>query len=391
MSVRVDPTLLTELKRYGAVNVEACFNCGNCTAICPLSTNTGDFPRRIIRYVQMGMKDRLLGSKELWMCYACGQCTTTCPRQADPGGFMAAARRYAIASYDRLGLARILYTSPILSVIFLMIMVVLFGAYMMADRYPIPAGPIQLFAFVPAERVHDLGLGVMAIVGVAAVAGVVTMAVSVGRSNGILGGGKRFNWFGALWETLGVEVLGQRRYRGDCEASDPRRPWYLRQWFVHASILWGFLGLLAATALDYLLALLGVKPTGTWVPIWEPIRLLGTISGILLVYGTSVAILKRVFKTDVNAAASHFSDWAFLVLLWLSGVSGMVLELSLYLPSGPTWGYALLIAHIAVAMAMLLVAPFTKFAHALYRSIALYVHALRPVEEVALAGAPTGD
>ena len=34
MSTRVDPDLLTELKKYGDINVEACFNCGNCTAIC---------------------------------------------------------------------------------------------------------------------------------------------------------------------------------------------------------------------------------------------------------------------------------------------------------------------------------------------------------------------
>ena len=44
MSVRVDPQFLTEIKKYGAVNVEKCFNCGNCTAICPLSTNERDFP-----------------------------------------------------------------------------------------------------------------------------------------------------------------------------------------------------------------------------------------------------------------------------------------------------------------------------------------------------------
>ena len=40
MSYRVDPDLLLELKQYGeegAVNIEACFNCGTCTATCPVS------------------------------------------------------------------------------------------------------------------------------------------------------------------------------------------------------------------------------------------------------------------------------------------------------------------------------------------------------------------
>ena len=45
---------------------------------------TATFPRRIIRYAQLGMKDALLSSKELWSCYQCGECAETCPTQADP-------------------------------------------------------------------------------------------------------------------------------------------------------------------------------------------------------------------------------------------------------------------------------------------------------------------
>ena len=58
MTVRVDPQFLTEMKKYGAVNVEKCFNCGNCTAICPLSTSSETFPRRLIRYAQLGLKEQ---------------------------------------------------------------------------------------------------------------------------------------------------------------------------------------------------------------------------------------------------------------------------------------------------------------------------------------------
>jgi len=35
MAVTVDQTLLPELQRYGAFDVAACFNCGNCTACAP--------------------------------------------------------------------------------------------------------------------------------------------------------------------------------------------------------------------------------------------------------------------------------------------------------------------------------------------------------------------
>jgi nitrate reductase gamma subunit len=67
----------------------------------------------------------------------------------------------------------------------------------------------------------------------------------------------------------------------------------------------------------------------------------------------------------------------FLLLLWGAGVSGFAIELALYLPEAPVWGYWLFLLHVAVAMELVLLAPFTKFAHAMYRPVALAIHALR--------------
>ena len=44
MAVRVDPTFLGELERFGAFDIRGCFNCGNCTAVCPLSQGGRAFP-----------------------------------------------------------------------------------------------------------------------------------------------------------------------------------------------------------------------------------------------------------------------------------------------------------------------------------------------------------
>jgi ferredoxin len=393
MSHRVDPNLLSELKQYGDINVDACFNCGNCTAICPLSTEDGSFPRRMIRYAQVGMRDELLGSKELWVCYYCGDCSKTCPRQAEPGEFMAATRRYAIASYDRLGLAKILYTSPALAAIFLVLLAAWIGLFMYTQRGPMTTDSLALFEFIPDKLIHDLGLAAMVFVGLTGLLGVATMVSRTAQANGltkenIFGeDGLRFNWAGALWNALAVEGLGQKRYRQDCEADEQGPPWYLQKWFIHASVMWGFLGLLVATSLDYALALLGIKETGTWVPIWYPVRLLGTVAGLFLVYGTSVAIVKRIRKTDRAFAYSSISDWAFLILMWLSGASGFVLELALYLPRPALWGYWIFLFHVAVAIEMLLLIPFTKFAHAIYRTVALFIHSLKPMPKTKVAGA----
>lgn len=379
MSMRVDPHLLSDIKKYGTVNVEKCFNCGNCTAICPLSATGETFPRRMIRYAQLGAKEPLLNSKELWLCYYCGECTQTCPRQADPGEFMAAARRYAIASYDPLGLGKLLYTSPILSLGLYILLALLIAFVLYTSHGPMATDSLQLFEFIPVAVIHNLGVAAMVIIGLTGLLGLVNMVAHMRKANPQLATpGTRLNWAGALVETL-TEVLGQQRYRKDCETGTDPRPWFLQRWFVHATMLWGFLGLLGATGLDFSLDLFHIKPAGTWVPLWYPVRLLGTVAGLFLVYGATLAIFNRLRRQDTSVEHSHFSDWAYLILMWLTGVSGFLLEIALYLPQPAPWAYWTLLFHVSIAIELLLLLPFTKFAHALYRTVALYLHALKPL------------
>ena len=72
MSAEVNPDLIVDLKKFGVTSASACFNCGNCTAVCSLSTEETPFPRKAIRYMQLGLKDKLMQSPEPWLCYYCG-------------------------------------------------------------------------------------------------------------------------------------------------------------------------------------------------------------------------------------------------------------------------------------------------------------------------------
>jgi len=389
MSIRVNTDLLADLKKYGAGEINACFNCGNCTAICPL-TEDSSFPRRMIRMAQIGMRDELLASKELWMCYYCGECTETCPRQAEPGEFMAAARRYAIGSYDPTGLAKLLFRSNTFAVLFLLVLAVLIALFMMSMGNPAAAGgeaafgtlsmpsTPALFEFIPYEFIHTAGIVSGLLVVFAIFAGIWRMFKAQESYSLAFQSRSWKSRLAALWNAGVVEVLGQKRYRDDCE---PDRPFYSQKWFIHASIMWGFMGLLVATALDFLLDIVGLKPTGTPVPLWNPIRLLGTFAGILLVYGTTVSIFRRVRKTDASTRISTTADWAFLILMWLSGITGFFIEIAIYLPQLPVWGYWIFLLHLVAAGEMLILLPFTKFAHAIYRSMALYFHALEQAPE----------
>ncbi|HUI30311.1 MAG TPA: 4Fe-4S dicluster domain-containing protein [Candidatus Acidoferrales bacterium] len=379
MSYRADPSFLSQLREYGAVNIESCFNCGNCTAVCPLSSDEDNFPRRMIRYGQLGMKDKLLGSKELWLCYSCGECTATCPRQADPGEFMAAARRFAIAGYDRLRLASLMYTSPLFNVLFLLLLAAVLGTFIYSFHGPMPTQSLRLFDFIPSEVIHDVGVIAGLVVIMIAVGGSISMISSIRKSIAIPED-LRVDHKSAVIETI-KEVFMQERYRQDCESYSRTQRWYSQKWFLHASMLWGFMGLFLATAMDFLLALMGIKPTGTWVPIWYPVRLLGTLAGLMLVYGVTGIIIKRLLKGDDSYRHSTVSDWSFLALLWLSAVTGFALEIAVYLPEPHVWSYWMLIAHLVAVGELLILLPFTKFAHIIYRTIALYVQALRPVPE----------
>jgi nitrate reductase gamma subunit len=231
---------------------------------------------------------------------------------------------------------------------------------------------LALFEFLPAGFVHDLGIGVFIAFGVATVAGLAAMIRRVSRGVRVRGGSRVSR---VAVDVLAGDALAHRRFRAGCadETGDGAapRPLVLRRWFVHAATMWGFLGLLAATLLDYGLELAGIKDTGASVPLWYPVRLLGTVAGLMLVYGSSVSILRRIRGSAPSSAGTTVADWSFLWMLWLSGLTGFALEVAVYLPGGAGWGYAMLLVHVALAMALVLLAPFGAFAHAIYRPVGL--------------------
>jgi ferredoxin len=382
MTTTADIDLFTDLQRFGAADVAACFSCGTCTATCPLSDNDGTFPRRLIRYAQVGLTEELLSSKELWACYHCGLCSDSCPTQADAAEFMASARKYAIASYDPTGLARILYTRPIAGSAIAVGVAGFFAAFMYAEHGPRDRGRLDLFGFVPEGLIHWTGIVVMVVLVAAGLIGVGRMARRVAHHEGVTMRslvGRRADLartLTAAWDTVAKESIGQQRYRRDCKDDKPPEPFYRRRWFLHAMTVWGFLGLLTATLLDYGLALIGVKKTGTPIPIWYPSRLIGTVAGIAMLYGVTLFAVNRVRRVNRAAARSTGSDWLLLTLLWITGATGFLIEVALYLPPAPTWGYWVFLFHVAVAMELIVLMPFTKFAHVMYRPVALFFHAL---------------
>ena len=74
------------------VDLKDCYQCGKCTAGCPLAASMDLMPREIIRFLQLGDLDTVLSAKTPWICAQCDVCSTRCPQNVDICSTMRAVR-----------------------------------------------------------------------------------------------------------------------------------------------------------------------------------------------------------------------------------------------------------------------------------------------------------
>jgi len=94
----LDPKFKYKLSKIpGAEKLMLCFQCGTCTADCPIS-RFSDFyrPRKIVRMVQLGLKDRLLSDDALWLCSTCFTCVDHCPQGVEIAGIVRVLRNLTV-------------------------------------------------------------------------------------------------------------------------------------------------------------------------------------------------------------------------------------------------------------------------------------------------------
>lgn len=396
MATILNTNLIKDIKQFGAFDISACYNCGNCTAVCPLSKNSESFPRKIIRYTQIGMKDKILGSRDLWLCYYCGECSETCPREAEPGELMAAARRFAIANYEPFGLARTLFTnnwfawgfSGVLTLIFALLLIS--SGAMPTHIKNIAGNELKLYnPFVnnqfSFEVIHWVGIGVFSIIGLMVVITLVNMLRYLKQSNTLQNRTKsNTNEIITATRSVAREITTLKNYQ-DCDKEveiSERGSWFTQRWFIHWSIMWGFIGLLVATIIDMIIGwVINDVLVGT-VWIWNMDRLLiggiprvlGIISGLLMLYGTVSALINRSQGQTKYYKNTKLPDSALLWQLLIIGLTGFLVLISVYLPqSTAKFGYIVFLIHASMSMTLLILTPFSKLIHALYRPVALWV------------------
>jgi len=86
-----------ELKHRYGIDVGRCYQCGKCSAGCPMAQEMDYSPRQILRLLQLGLKDEALHSRTIWLCATCATCTTRCPREVELARLMEGLRHEAKA------------------------------------------------------------------------------------------------------------------------------------------------------------------------------------------------------------------------------------------------------------------------------------------------------
>jgi len=86
---------LTKLEERG-VDVQSCFQCGRCSAGCPITEFFDVTTMEVVRLAAYGMEERLLDSKAIWLCAACETCATRCPNDIEIAVLMDVLRELAL-------------------------------------------------------------------------------------------------------------------------------------------------------------------------------------------------------------------------------------------------------------------------------------------------------
>ncbi len=372
MATRIDTDLgwKQEIIGLDAPDLSVCYQCGTCTAVCPLSTADNPFPRKEMVWVQWGLKDRALGNASIWLCHQCGTCNTYCPRDAKPSNVMAALRDYSITHY---AVPRVMGRAlseprslPLLFAIPAVIVLAILG--WLGHLGTLPEGGIVFSKLIPIAVIEVTFVACLALSLAGAALGGVrywwAMSAGAPSANGNRPGAN-------LIATL-LEIVKHRRFSECTESPAGNRETRKEHLYpTHLAVFYGFLGLVVTTTSVGI----GIYAFGylTPWPFWHPVKILGNLSGLAVIVAVAVFLWRRIVDAW-KTGKSTYSDWLFLTILGLTTLTGFFSQwlrlAGLYL------AYPMYVVHLLFIFFLLVYIPYSKFAHLIYRTLAM-LHAAR--------------
>jgi len=86
---------LAVVEQLADTHVGDCYQCGKCSAGCPVSETMDVLPNQVLRLVQLGRIEKALRCEAIWKCVSCMTCSARCPKSVECAGVMDALRQLA--------------------------------------------------------------------------------------------------------------------------------------------------------------------------------------------------------------------------------------------------------------------------------------------------------
>ncbi len=385
-TIKSDPTLLNEIRKFGHFDTNACLQCGSCTIVCDLANGSVSFPRKLLRYALFGLRKLVRSSLEPWVCYYCGDCSETCPRETEPGESMMTLRRFLTAEYDWTGLSRKFYISKAWEIgalfvvgAFMILLIFLFHGPLVTER-------VELNTFAPPHMVHTFDITLFVVLAFFLLSNTFRMywfnmhPNSLVRIPDVIRGFKKYG-FGYIEHNgekiripmrlffLEVKTFFMHFFTQKLFLSCKKN---MGRWIKHLLLVSGYLLMLLLVVV-----LLLWFQTDNIYPLTHPQRWLGYYATAVLLFTTIEILIGRFRKREQIHKFSDFSDWLFPLLILLTTVSGILVHIFRYMGL-PLTTYYTYTAHLAIAVAMLSVeVPFGKWSHLVYRPLAVFLQKVK--------------
>lgn len=348
--------------KLGGEGIRKCYQCGSCTAICPISEDYMTSFRRSIKYAQLGLDNKLSSDLTPWLCYACGECSNSCPRDANPSEIMMSIRRYLTIKYDWTGISRALYLNSKILLSAILSLSILTGIIIYFLHGPVVTDKVALALFAPIEIVETGGRLIFASLAAILLVNIYRMYRMTTSLNIKL---PLKTYVKEFLKTLTPNFLTQRLF-GYCNDR--------KYWLIHLLIFYGYL----ASLILFELLLIFTHTNDPFLLV-SPLSFLGLFSVFAITYGGLEAIRGRVKKSKPIWKYSHPTDWMFIILLVLICITGIFT--GIFRSVGwalPT--YVIFSIHLSIVVPFLVLGvPFTKWSHIAYRPLALYFAKLNEI------------
>ncbi|HUU03436.1 MAG TPA: quinone-interacting membrane-bound oxidoreductase complex subunit QmoC [Myxococcota bacterium] len=346
-----------ELAKRGGESVSRCYQCATCSSVCQLAPDDNPFPRRQMLWAQWSLADRLAADPAVWLCHQCNDCTVRCPRDAKPGDVMQVVRslaieRLAFPSFIGKLVGKAGATWPLLLGLPLVFWVVVLYALNGLAVPDVPIGKLIYEEFVPHWLIYLVFFPVAGWAALAIMAGGTKLFAAFGQTQPRSG-----SFIGSLIP-VAFDIATHKRF-DKCEAAASRR-------WGHFSLMWGFVGALVATTLAIVsLYILHEYP----LPLDHPFKLIGNAAAVLLVVG-GVLLLANRLNENGNSGASTAYDNFFLSVVLLVIFTGVFTEVGRFVFE-PGIACAIYVVHLASILCLFATFPYSKFAHFVYRTLAM--------------------